>query len=176
MKSFITRCIVLAGVISGVLCPCRQAPGQTNELAEMRASYRNGLAKVEDNHLVSLMNLQGDYTNRLNAMETAMTARGNLEGVLAVRAEKSRFAESKTAPERAVARKPAELKALQEEYIAITARLALAAKREAARISQAYVARLEELQKNFTKSNRIEDALVSANSFHGHVCVVVVVV
>jgi hypothetical protein len=146
-------------VMLGVFLAYHEVWAQTNELTKIQAIYQNELAKIDANHLGFLMTLQGNYTNRLNTLENVLSGKGNLDGVLVVRQEKTRFVGNKELSETTLVQTPAELKALQQEFIVLASKLDLATKKDTVKLTKAYVVRLEEVQKNLTRNKKIDEAL-----------------
>lgn len=153
------KCFLSGYLLTGlVLHVFAQAP-TTDEFLALQQAYQERVATTEAKYLDLTKKIPSEYTNALNRLEQLLARNANLDGVLAVRGERDRFAVSQDIPANAVVQSPAELKALQEKFSGMPGTLESAKRKEIARFSSDYVEKLERIKATLTKSLKIDEAV-----------------
>jgi len=125
----------------------------------MRKAYQEQITKIEDKYAEQLNRFAVDYANALVALDQSLSE-GNLEGVMAVRAEQDRFKAAQEIPDEATVETPSELKGLQEKSRALAAGHR---GRESEGDCQGCIrafSKLELLKKALTQDAKVDDALL----------------
>lgn len=101
------------------------------------------------------------YLKELRALETKVQAQANLEGLIAVKKEISRFETSHNIPEESVVVSPAALHTLQQKYRKMGGGLDIEKCRGIVSLVKKYVVHLEALKTGLTKSGDVGGALAA---------------
>jgi hypothetical protein len=146
-------------VLLSVLCVSALA-GEPEALVSIRDACEKARRRVEEKGKRNAAAADVWYGERLAGIETQYQARGDLNGVLTVRTERKRFATEGTVPDPDSGNAVPAIRDARAEH----ARRARAAEEEQrhdlAKLSKAYVERLEVLKRELTQQNRIRDALL----------------
>ena len=134
-------------------------PPVTNELSRLSGIYESAKAKIETKHASQVADLPAQYGKALDALEKVYQEHGDLKGVLSVHAERDAFSKAGTASANPLPGEPQELSELRAKQLAGPATLAAGQRDEMARLTAAYVSRLTELQKEWTRRGLIKEAL-----------------
>ena len=131
---------------------------QAQSLDRASAQFETALKRLETEYIESLTSFRDKYVTSLDGLESQFTDAGQLEPVLALRAERQRFKEENAAAPPA-RNAPKGLAHLQKRFIEV---LKDAGKKHADRalaLLNQYLKRLEELQTELVRKKRIDDAL-----------------
>ena len=131
----------------------------SSDLASLKTMYDRYVTDLQEAHREKTRKWSQDYVQALKTLETQVQASGELDALLAIRSEITRFKQTPTIPTHAIVRTPTALRTLQERY----ARQPDSYRREAAKamfaMAKEYERRLDKLQRQLTAQGRIEDAL-----------------
>lgn len=157
MSSLDIRTLLVVATLP--LAAVAQVVDGVDSLAELQAAYQAESQKINAKYDAQAMTAMGEYSESLTALEQAYAKKGNLEDVVAVRAEVARFEKQRTIPEDALVETPVELRKLQEKFRQQPAVLNAEKTKALAKATAAYVVRLEKLKKSLTQSMKVDDAL-----------------
>lgn len=127
-------------------------------LADCKKAHEDDIAKIEAENRKAMESWQVQYQEDLKTLEQNFQTAGKLEGLVAVRKEIARFAESKQVPESAVVQAPKELAGMQKNVLKLLQAAAAAKTKQVARSTAGYMAVLEGLMKSLTVEGKIEAA------------------
>jgi len=134
----------------------------TNEpprLETVRREYEGKLLEIQqerDNRAKA----QGDWYQRgLDGIETSLKNEGDLEGLLALRAERERFKREESFSSNTLAQTPVELVDLQGQCQTALARYEDEKNEQVVKLAQGYMTTLAALMKDLTQQGRIDEAL-----------------
>jgi hypothetical protein len=130
------------------------------DLASLQEAYRGQVSKIDAKYAALKEKIPADYTNALNALELSFTKKGDLDSIVAVRAERDRFLVAQDIPSEAVVKSPPALKVLQERFQKAVVDLEAGKKKDIAAVTVPYMTRLEQLKTSLTKNSKVDDALL----------------
>jgi hypothetical protein len=130
------------------------------DLASLQEAYRGQVSKIEAKYAALKEKIPADYTNALNALELSFTKKGDLDSIVAIRAERDRFLVAQDVPNEALVKSPPALKALQDRFQKAVVDLEAGKKKDIVAITVPYLTRLEQLKTSLTKRSKVDDALL----------------
>ena len=165
----ITRIVAFwLGVAAGVLSA--QEPGKTPakrdvkaEMAALAAAHKADLDDGAAGYKKWTSDLQAWYVAGLDKLQGETLKAGDLEGVLAFKAERERIAAGAETTQEQTQAMPAKLGKLRAAYESARKKVAGEAARRKAAASGKYLANLEALQKRLTVGGDLDDALLVKN-------------
>jgi hypothetical protein len=139
------------------------------EAARLGDLYRAGVVRLAAQYKEAVKALPGAYLARLTALQKELQESGDLEGYLAadkevkrfsaaIRGEADPFEKVPEMPESAVVAAPEKLRALQTQYLKVFQERADRRRKQIEDLATAYIAKLEDLQKELTRGSHIQDA------------------
>ncbi len=159
-------CLLIVALCSPAAFLCAQAPAApagklkaAEEMAAVQRTYREAREKLEVDFGKWSSTLHTWYQTNLEKLQTDTAKKGDLDGAVAIKAERERLvAFAETTPDQ-VANMPAALRALRGSYDASVKRITDEGARRDAEIRRKYLADLEALQKRTTVAGDIDEAL-----------------
>jgi len=149
------------GFVAAVLIavfPAYQARA-ADEVAEMRGKYDERLKEIDTDAAAMRQKVLKKYRSELISVERKVKRKGDLDGLLVIRAEAERFAaQGNLAVANAVAQ-PDELRSVQEFYLKYLNAISLDRARDIKKLWQQYDAALATLEKKYTMQGKVETAL-----------------
>ena len=127
------------------------------ELKAATAQHARGVALAQEHHLDRISGYKDSYSVELNRLEKLAQARGDLDGVLALRSERERMDRSLTADEMKALPKAG--RASRIRFDQTVAKSLAKEQTEIASLNKTYAATLEGLQARLTRAGNIESAL-----------------
>lgn len=135
-------------------------PGTSSAtLLKLRGVYDKELEKVDEKYAEEMKLLPQQYLSLLLKLERAYQNAGDLKPLIAVREERDRFNKSKSLKEIVVAKAPAKLAELQQQFLKDCEDIPVNRARRILDLNQKYVAALDDLQRELTKRGEINQAL-----------------
>ncbi|MFC1463153.1 hypothetical protein ACFLQU_06090, partial [Verrucomicrobiota bacterium] len=130
-------------------------------VATSRANYEKRLKAIEARYGGKETNWPVQYTKQLQGLERTMQAAGNLDGLLDVRKELSRFSDTDKLTEDNLVEEPLLLRELQMKYADVTGDVALAKGRAILDLVGKYAAYMEDLKKELTIAGKLKGAVAA---------------
>jgi len=127
----------------------------------MKLLYKQKLETSYDTFNTSLMQLRVKYVQGLEKMMAGFQKAGELDDLLACRTELERFNEAQTVQPEHLKVAPAELARIQKAYVDFVAAKKAVYAKDVIDISKAYVNGLDKAVTEYTRANRLEDALLA---------------
>lgn len=157
-RLFPVVCVLLACLLSG---PAVAALGTNtvSEIDRLSGAFTNELAKYDRALDDAVAALRDQYSVALVALERKFTGAGALDSVLAVRKESARFTTDRALRTSDLVDEPAELYALQQQYIRKFAALPCERAGKVVRLADLYVKSLRGLEESLTKRRMLDDAI-----------------
>jgi hypothetical protein len=149
--------IIAALAITIALSPVLRA---NDNLLAARADYNQTLSAIEKKYSGNDQDGPARYRKSVEALGRSFQATGNLDGLIAARAELKRFEGDSTIPEDAVVEEPLELKKLQEEHQKSKGDQSLAKSEAVVALLGRYLDYLEREMKALTIAGDVDGALV----------------
>ena len=150
-------------VASLAFCVCMAAESawadDTSAIDKYRQKYEQSLKAIDVAYGKFMAAWPAKYVKALESIEQSMTKAGDLDGILAVRAEKTRFGNDKEIPEDAIVDTPVTLKKLQIRARQEPERLANKRSRKIVGLTEDYIKTLGARQKTWTTQSKVEDAI-----------------
>ena len=131
-----------------------------DKFSAARANYDSQLSGLESKYS-GASEWPAEYKKSLTALGAALQGSGDLDGLIAVRAELKRFAGDNTIPAEAVVEAPLGLKELQEKYQKSKDHQSLDKSKAVVALADKYVAYLERQMKELTIAGDVDNALVA---------------
>ncbi len=153
-------CIMAALAI--LCCPVaaiRAQSGGSGGIEPLRTAYQASLKKIENEAKSDLDAKLSQYGESLGLAVKDYQAKGDLDGLLAVKQEKERFDAQKSVPENPQDNASATVKRFQADYRQAVRKVELEKSKDILSLTDSYVQQLEGLKKGLTQQNKIEDAL-----------------
>lgn len=122
-------------------------------------AFEAQVEKIDAELIVNLGVCADGYRKSLDGIANRLQMAGDLDGLLTVRKEKARAEKDAGLPETALVEKPAELKALQQQYLKNRQNAEAANARKILQAAAACKAEMEQEIKDLTRANKIEEAL-----------------
>ena len=129
------------------------------EFVTLHKIYTAQIAKLRTNRNNDLDDIAPDYLDDLKRLETHYQASGELEPLIVVRQEYTRFNSNKNIDEVITATSPAGLTKLQDNLLVTQKSIKLKCADSILELGENYKKRLNGLKKSLTKQGKIEDAL-----------------
>ncbi len=148
-------------VVTLTFCPSglAQSAGPAELTALQRTfAFDDQLKKVKEQQQAATDALQLPYTKALDALQAKLQKAGDLNGLEVVAKEAARFQADGKLSTPQVSEVQPDLRAVQEKYLADTARVDLDTHLRIFALRAQYAARVAELQKRLTMAGRIQDA------------------
>ncbi len=141
------------------------------EMAEMARVFRMRTRELSAQYETAIKALPPQYQRDIQALHDLFRNKGDLDGVLATDRETKRFAAAfegerdpfeltPEMPPEAIVAAPAELRQLQEQYVARFKEAAALRLREIRDLAGKYLAALQKIQGDLTRAGRIQDAII----------------
>lgn len=127
----------------------------------MKLMYQQKLETSYDTFNTSLTQVRVKYVSGLENLQVGFQKAGKLEDLLACKTELERFNGAQTVQPADLKEAPAELARIQKAYVDFVAAKKAVYAKEVVDVSKAYVMGLEKAVVEYTRSNRLEDALVA---------------
>jgi len=134
-----------------------QAPGA--ELAKLRTSYIEQLDKINKAADVAVTNLQSQYVQSLIALQKSFQEQGQLEPLLIIRKEQTRFIFTPKIEEAHLSADVPELKTVQVNYRKAVEGLPVKKARDTISLADQYKKALTGLQEKLTKAGNLDAAI-----------------
>ena len=128
------------------------------EYDRLRATFQGELQKITDSDLADRLTIQGQYLKNLDRIEKEFQAAGQLEPLLAIRNERTRFEADRDITPTGMAAIH-ELKASQATFLRDRDALPLAQARRMVTLALQYDQSLEKLQTTLTKKGEVDAAI-----------------
>ncbi len=160
------RSAIVATMLVGMLAYPAVSVGASGlpELARLRATYTNELAKIERSHEEAVQTWREQYLVSLRGLEKFYKDAGQLEPLLDVQKEIRRFVQEKTLEDAGVASIYPELLRTQKAYLAAAKAVPVERARKVLRLSEMYDRNLQTLQENLTRQGDVDGALTVKNT------------
>lgn len=129
------------------------------DLASAKKIYSDKVAESADQGRRDMKKWPTDYSESLQKLDEELTKNGDLHGVVAVQAEIKRFKAAGTLDDGAIVGEPARLTEMQQKFASVRSDTVTRHEERVERLKQAYVSRLQEIQKKLTIEKRLTDAL-----------------
>jgi hypothetical protein len=136
------------------------SPQSVHQVERLRATFTNEVVKIDKGHAETVTVTRDRYSGALLLLEDRYKGAGALDPTLAVRKERARFAKSLALRQEHVVPEPAELLALQNQYVAMFAALPVERARKVIHLSQLYGRSLKTLEENLTRRADLESAVM----------------
>jgi len=127
----------------------------------MKLMYQQKLETSYNTFNDSLKGLRIKYVQGLDNLQAGFQKAGKLEDLLACKNELERFNKDQTVQAEHLKQVPAELPRIQKAYIDFVAAKKATYAKEVVTVSKAYVIGLDKAVMEYTRSNRLEDALLA---------------
>ncbi|MBK8039476.1 MAG: SUMF1/EgtB/PvdO family nonheme iron enzyme [Verrucomicrobiaceae bacterium] len=151
-------CVLLAGTAPAQTTPL--PPAVLQRLAELRSAYDQYLeTHVLQAHASAVTALEASYSRALERARDEATTRGDLDSVIAIKAELSRVEKKEALPPDGDDALPAAFKPLRTTFRAETSKLEQARDAKITPARQRYDTALEQYQVQLTQSQQLEAAL-----------------
>lgn len=141
-------------VLGGVLAAGFLLAGTTNELSALKAGYAVEAARIDGAFGQQTTNAFATYRQSVGALRLALKARGDLDGCLALDAERERLAVASTVNTNDVP----SLAGVVAEYRKTMQDATAARDRAKANLQRQYVTRLTSLMQDDTRAERLDEA------------------
>jgi len=128
-------------------------------LATSRANYQKRLAAIEAKYGGKEANWPAQFERELRALERTMRGAGDLDGLLAVRKELSRFAGVGKVTDDDLVADPLLLRELQMKYTDVAGEVAIEKSKAVLELVEKYVAYMENLKVELTKAGDLDGAI-----------------
>lgn len=128
-------------------------------IERMRDIYEKELTKIEESQRKELGALQDQHAKAMSALAEKMQNAGQLDPFLAIQKEHKRFIQEKVVDDVDMGHGVVGLRKLQASYLASLVRMPLSKAEKVINLVQQYSKTLSDLQKTYTKNNRIADAI-----------------
>ncbi|MGH2549702.1 MAG: hypothetical protein ACRDHN_09945, partial [Thermomicrobiales bacterium] len=129
------------------------------EIAAATETYQKAVAAIRATRTQRVARFRKDYIDRLELLRKEITAAGDLDGVMAVKAELDRLAKHEDPTVAQKAEMTGKLRGFRDAYEREREPINQAEETEKDQALTKYLAELEAVQQQMTKSNRLEKAL-----------------
>lgn len=129
------------------------------EVDRLQATFTNELAKYDKAHEEAISAVRDQYAVALVTLERKFTSAGSLDSVLAVKKEFTRFATDRSLRPGDLVAEPADLHALQQQYIKKFEALPAERAVKVVRLAELYGKSMRTLEENLTRQRLLEDAI-----------------
>ena len=126
---------------------------------QARTSYENALKKIEAQYTHRITIWPDEYLKQVGTLADTLQKQGNLEGVLIVRNEMTRFNGNKTIPESALSADSDDLKAIQVRFNTLKEKFSTEKHQSVLALAGKYEAHLKAKQAELTRADRMDDAI-----------------
>ena len=157
MRKLAVQALLAAATVT--LPAFAQVADKKEDLTGVQAAYQADLAEIEGKYGDLSAKVIEEYSRAISVLEQASTKKGNLEDVVALRAEQARCEKQRALPENALVKSPVELRKLQEKFCQRLASLEGEKNKAVARTAGTYIIQLEKLKKSMTQSAKVDEAL-----------------
>ncbi len=128
-------------------------------LEAMREKYDARLAEIQAGFEANKQDLFAKYVRSLEVLEERTKAKGDLDGVLVVRSELTRFGKGQDLSETNIVETAGELQEIQQRCLSAYAGVQVEWANDVVKLCGMYDAALERQEKSLTANNELEDAL-----------------
>lgn len=140
------------------LLPCLNAAAQDSTVASLRRIYETSLAKIDEDCRTAQTAALKDYARRVELLVSRSQQAGELETLLAAKAEQARFAETQTLPSAAPEGTPLVIEHLQRDGLTTLNETTSTRCRAVLRLTEQYLNHLENGKKRHTVDGEIQAA------------------
>jgi len=135
------------------------AQATADPLVNLKASYEAAIFRTEKEYSDTKENCRKGYPAALNTREMLFKRAGNLDGVMAIRAEKERYTKEKTVPKDPPPGTDDQVKVLQASYHKALGNAELKHNKAILHWTRLYLDKLDTMEKSLTKAGKIDEAL-----------------
>jgi len=156
MKQIILCALLLGagGVVWGqAVAPQPAVAATAPTLADLKKQFETAMRDAQKANREALKTLRQVYSDTLTKLQTELQAKGEMQAVLVIRDEKTRFEQAGDIPAAALASEPAALRKAQDDWNARCQQLPAAQAQKLVGISERYMQQLAQLQKVLTAKN-----------------------
>lgn len=129
------------------------------DLVSLKSEYDVSKQKIDSVYAAEFKSSLLVYSNALTASEAQLKNGGNLEGLIAVRKEKERFAATGEIPKTSSSDMPQSIAKTQLEQLTRTQQAQKVRDKNLSIVIRQYLSRLDTLKKQLTSRDKIDDAL-----------------
>jgi len=133
-------CLLLLGA-GGVVMGQAVAP----TLAELKKQFETAMRDAQKAHREDLKAWRQTYSDNLTKLQMALQAKGEMQAVLTIREEKSRFEQAGEIPTTAFATEPAALRKVQDEWNASCQQVTVTQSQKLVALSEKYMQQLAQV-------------------------------
>ncbi len=152
--------MLLIAVAVAIAAEATDAPNAvSDQLAELRLIFQDSLDKIDVAFLDSVDKCRDSYALSLKHAEDTATKQGDLEGVVQIRKEKTRFQEDRAVDDEVAPGTHPLIKQSIGAYLRSLENADSARAQQVAGLAIKYIQRLESMKKSLTMDKRIDDAL-----------------
>ena len=142
-----------------LLCLCGWTPVYADPIAEQKELYDVRMSQAMNLHADEMAQLAEQYTKALEGSAAMLQKQGNLDGVLAVKAEIQRFKRTGTVPEQSPENTHESVIKMQGIYRGSKAKSDVTKGQSIGELTAKYLTYLEGMQKKLTQEGKFEDAV-----------------
>jgi hypothetical protein len=157
VMSKLILCLALLGVSGlawGQAAATKPAVAATAPtLADLKKQFETTMRDAQKANRDNLKTLRQTYVDSLAKLQAALQAKGEMQAVLTVRDEKTRFEAAGEIPSTALATEPAALRKAQDDWNASLQQAQVAQAQKLVAISEKYMQQLSQLQNALTAKN-----------------------
>ena len=154
---------ILFAVFVGISANLIAADSGVPELDRLKGIYQQELKRLQSQRCTQHLHVPQDHIKAMRKLEMEFQQSGELRNLLAVRKERKRFIGDPRIDAIIPVSSPAELRKLQQAYIANYNVIKNKRAKEAADTKEKYIIILKKLQKKLTRQGKIESALAVMN-------------
>jgi Skp family chaperone for outer membrane proteins len=151
MERAMSKWILCLALLCGSGLAWSQAIAPT--LADLKKQFETSMREAQKANREELKALRQSYTDKLTKLQTDLQAKGQMQAVLAVRDEKTRFEGAGEIPSAALITEPAALRKVQDDWNASLQQLQITQAQKLVALSEKYMQQLALLQKTLTARN-----------------------
>lgn len=152
-------CFWLFATAAGAVAPTSTVAAASNSIPESKTKFDALLAAIQSRFENDTFQMAGKYGKALEALETDMQNKGDLQGVVAVRKEKALFDRDKNLPVKDAPDLPAPIAALRQKFRQQQNQIGAKCDKDVIDLFQQYTKHLGSLEIQRTKEGKIEEAL-----------------
>ncbi|MCX7010538.1 MAG: hypothetical protein NTY53_25390 [Kiritimatiellaeota bacterium] len=133
--------------------PAVTAPAAAPTLADLKKQFETAMRDAQKANREALKTLRQTYSDSLTKLQTALQTKGEMQSVVTVREEKTRFEQTGEIPVSALANEPAALRKAQDEWNVNCQQATVVQAQKLVALSEKYMQQLAQLQKSLTTKN-----------------------
>lgn len=130
-----------------------------DDFAALKDIYEKNLKKIISKHELNEKKVLSEFGKSLANLESKVRSSGDLEGLIIVRKEKERFSKERTLPEPTEGNVNPKIVELVEKAKELKASYEEDKNKKILNLTNLYIERLEKIKADFTRGNKIEEAL-----------------